>query len=152
MVILPFYVSVLRVKMKAPRNFNLSTLLKKVKVTFISISPRFSRVKVPQASNAEAVSRLTWIRKAGECQYDYDGDDGGEFDYDGVGHIRGILRTNIQKNKGSSENFENMMVMKVMLKILTLAISFKPGCCVDCVPEKAISRHLHAHHTRTAWS
>ena len=85
--------------MKAPRNFNLSTLLKKVKVTFISISPRFSRVKVPQASNAEAVSRLTWIRKAGECQYDYDGDDGGEFDYDGVGHIRGILRTNIQKNK-----------------------------------------------------
>ena len=87
------------------------------------------------------------------CHNEYDGDDGGEFDYDGVGHIRGILRTNIQKNKGSSENFENMLVMKVMiLLILTLAISFKPGCCVDCVPEKAISRHLHAHHTRTAWS
>ena len=36
----------------------------KVKVTFISISPLFSRVKVPHTSNADAVSRLTWIRKA----------------------------------------------------------------------------------------
>ena len=35
-----------------------------VKVTFISISPLLSKVKVPHTSNADAVSRLTWIRKA----------------------------------------------------------------------------------------
>ena len=36
----------------------------KVKITFISISPLLSKVKVPHTSNADAVSRLTWIRKA----------------------------------------------------------------------------------------
>ena len=67
----------------------------KVKVTFISISPLLSKVKVPHTSNADAVSRLTWIRKADHCHlHEYDDhvddddcdDDNGHYEVDDDGH------------------------------------------------------------------
>ena len=53
--------------------------------TFISISPRLSRVKVPHASNADAVSRLTWICKADHWHHDQYDKDHEEDDYDDGG-------------------------------------------------------------------
>ena len=60
----------------------------RVKVTFISISPLFSSVKVPHTSNAEAVSRLTWIRKADHCHH-HEQDENYYDDYDGHYEVAG---------------------------------------------------------------